>query len=247
MMVLLTIGVNGVTAGRPGVAAEATEGLALAGEAGLPNAVSIHRAVLAWVAAVKGEDERCRAYAAEVAASARPAGAALAGSIAEWGLALLDLGAGRLDETVARLSALREAPPGLIHPLFVLLSAADLVEACVRSGRDEEAAGAYAVLEGFARPGAPAWALALAARCRALLGRDAEAAFAEALRAALAPLRSGAHAAAVRRAPAAAAQACRCACAPARGARELRGARRRALGRARPRRAARDRRDRAQA
>ena len=182
MMVLLTIGVNGVTAGRPGVAAEATEGLALAGEAGLPNAVSIHRAVLAWVAAVKGEDERCRAYAADVAASARPAGAALAGSIAEWGLALLDLGAGRLDETVARLSALREAPPGLIHPLFVLLSAADLVEACVRSGRDEAAAGAFAVLEGFARPGAPAWALALAARCRALLGRDAEAAFAEALR-----------------------------------------------------------------
>ncbi len=64
----------------------------------------------------------------------------------------------------------------------MLLSAADLVEACVRSGRDAEAAAAYAVLEGFARPGAPAWALAQAARCRALLGRDAEREFAEALR-----------------------------------------------------------------
>jgi DNA-binding CsgD family transcriptional regulator len=61
----------------------------------------------------------------------------------------------------------------------------DLVEASVRAGRETQAATAVTAFEGFAEPGAPTWALALAARCRALLCEDAvdaEREFSDALR-----------------------------------------------------------------
>ena len=91
----------------------------------------------------------------------------------EWGLALLDLSRGRPDETIARLLALAAAASR--HPLIVLMSSPDLVEACVRAGR-EHGRAAYGALEAFAQPDGPAWAQALAARCRALLAHDASAA-----------------------------------------------------------------------
>jgi DNA-binding NarL/FixJ family response regulator len=182
--VLVTFTVSGWIANRYGVAAEAAEGLGLARESGLANAANLHLASLAWLAAVKGRDEECRAYAAEVGESARARHHGLANSIAEWGIALLDLGIGRPDAAVARLAALSTAPLGVGHPYFALNSAPDLVEACVRTGHDEAARTAFALLEGFAHPGAPAWALALAARCRGLLARDSvgESEFTEALR-----------------------------------------------------------------
>jgi DNA-binding CsgD family transcriptional regulator len=174
----------GLLEGRHSVAAEASEGLRLAREAGLTNVVSLHLAVLAWFAAAKGDDGACRAYAAEVSGLAPRTGAGFANAIAEWGLALLDLSGGRADEAVTRLDGVRAAPPGLGHPQIVVLSTADLVEACVRTGREADARTAYALLEVVAAPGAPAWTLALAARCRALLAEDgsAEREFAEALR-----------------------------------------------------------------
>jgi ATP/maltotriose-dependent transcriptional regulator MalT len=97
---------------------------------------------------------------------------------------MLDLSAGRPDATVARLVALSSAAPGIGHPYFVLMSAPDLVEACVRAERDQMAGDAATLFESFARPGAPKWTLALAARCRAMLsgGETAEREFAEALR-----------------------------------------------------------------
>jgi DNA-binding NarL/FixJ family response regulator len=180
---LLAVAVAGVLAGRFSVAPAAAEGLQLAREAGLTGVASLHLAILVWLAGARGDDDECRAAAAEMAQS-EATDNALANSIAEWGLALLDLSRGRAEETIARIAALGVVAPGVSHPLVVLTSSPDLVEACARSGRHEQARAAYAVLEGFARSGAPSWALALAARCRALLSQDAEAdrAFAQALR-----------------------------------------------------------------
>jgi DNA-binding CsgD family transcriptional regulator len=183
-VVLESLGVQGFLAGRFALAAEAAgEGLALARESGLPNAASLHRASLAWLAAVQGHEDECRSHAGEVSDATLPTGASIANSIAVWALALLDLGLGRPDDAVGRLQSLSTAPPGIGHPFYVLNSAPDLVEACVRTGRGEAAARAFGVLEDFAKPGAPPWALALAARCRALLsdGVDAAAEFEHAL------------------------------------------------------------------
>ena len=175
---------SAMLAGRYEIEAEAAEGLRLAREAGLSNAATAHLAALAWLAGLRGRDRDCRAYAAEAVAAARTSGLANANTAAEWGLALLDLGNGRLEDAADRLARLRGAPRGAAHPLLVLTSTPDLVEAGVRGGRDEDARMAFAPLDAFAGTGAPPWTLALAARCRGLLSRgdEAERWFLEALR-----------------------------------------------------------------
>ena len=163
--VLLSYVLMGLLAGRFDVAAEAAEGLTLAREAGLPNAASTHLAMLAWFAAQRGEEGECRGSAATAIELARPSGGAFASSIAEWGVGLLELSSGRAAEAVTRLLSV----PSEGHPYFGLMSAPDLVEACVLAGREDDARAAAAAFDGFAQPGAPTWALALSARCRALL------------------------------------------------------------------------------
>jgi DNA-binding NarL/FixJ family response regulator len=183
VFVLETVVNSAMLAGRYNVEAEATEGLTLANEAGLTNAATSHHAALAWIAGLQGRGDDCRAHAVEAANSAYSNSLANAYSAAEWGLALLDLGGGKPSEAMTRLLALHDAPHGLAHPLLVLTSTPDLVEACVRAGESERGAASFAALEGFARPEAPAWIRALAARCRGLLshGTDPEGWFHEAL------------------------------------------------------------------
>lgn len=174
---------DGMIEGRHAVAAEAAEGLELARDARLRNPTSIFLAVLAWLAAVRGQNEECRAFAAEASESAQATGNALASSIAKWARSLLDLTRGRPKETLTHLAAVREGP-GVGHPYIALLSTPDLVEASVRTGLRKHARAAFAALERFAQPGAPPWSRALAARCRALLaqGEEAEGEFVDALR-----------------------------------------------------------------
>jgi DNA-binding CsgD family transcriptional regulator len=168
--------VQGFLGGRFDVIIQATEGLELAREAGLPNAELLYMASLTWLAAVRGGTSDLRDEAARMSATARRNGHALAWSIVEWAVALHDLVDGRLAESAARLEALRTAPAGSRHPFYVISSAPDLVEASVRNGDVATASTAYAALHEFAMaPGAPEWSLALAARCRALLGGPADA------------------------------------------------------------------------
>ena len=178
---LLTYVLMGLFAGRLEVAAEAAEGLTLAREAGLPNAESKHLAMLSWFAAVRGEEDRCRASADAARRLARASGGAFANAMAEWGLGLLDLSRCRDEQAAAHLEVVRDPAPGVGHPYFAPLSAPDLVEALVLSGSIDRAREAFAPFEGFAQAGAPRWALALCARCRALLAEDPEPLFAEAL------------------------------------------------------------------
>ena len=181
----MIVALEGIFAGRCALAAEAMEGFKLASDAGLRNTASVLLAELAWFAAVKGQDDECRAYAAQVTKEAGETRMAIANTIARWGLALVDLVRGRPEVAAAQLEELRAAPPGVCQPHIALMFMPDLVEACVRAGFDEQARVACAAFESFAEPGAPTWALALAARCRALLSEDAddiEREFTEALR-----------------------------------------------------------------
>ncbi len=165
------------------VAAEATEGLRLAREVGLKNPLMFHLAALGVMAGLNGDDDVCRANAAEVSRTISASGMANANSLAQWGVALLDLARGSPDKTVTRLEAMRAAPLGESHPFGVLIETPDLVEAYVQTGRRDEADAAFAPLKAFAAGDAPAWGRAMAARCRALLadGDEAERAFEDAL------------------------------------------------------------------
>ena len=65
--------------------------------------------------------------------------------------------------------ALAAARRGESHPIVGVFSAADLVEAAVRTGREAEARGALARLAAWAAHPGSGWGRALVARCHGLL------------------------------------------------------------------------------
>lgn len=162
------------------------EGIPLAEELGMTNETAVLRSIGAWLAAVHGDEDGCRAQAAEVEAvlAGRHPGAA---ALAAWGPGLLDLAAGRFDAALDRLEAVYGGPARRDLPMRAV---ADLVEAAVRAGHPDRARGPAAELEHWAVHVATPTARSLALRSRALLdedGADPEGPLAEAVELAASP------------------------------------------------------------
>ena len=168
----------------PAAYANAHDGLALAEETGWRTQLPHSLTALATIEAAMGRAESCREHAAQAVALGRQAGVAIIEAHAAIALALLELGTGdavaaaRHLEFVAGFAADHE----LGDP--VLLNwAGDLAEALGRSGDRERARAVGELVAAEAdRTGRPTES-AVAARCRALLAGDdeaAEEAFAEA-------------------------------------------------------------------
>lgn len=137
---------------------------------------------LAYLAALAGDDERCHGNAkrAELDADA-PVGSSGGTMWAQYALALLDLGHGRLQDAYDRLQAMLHGP--MRHHSAVQRCVPDLVEAAVRLGRPDTVVDAMAHYLRWARVTAQPWVDALVARCQALLasGVQAEHNFVQAL------------------------------------------------------------------
>lgn len=147
--------------------ASATEALRIAEDIGQPSRVAHAEALLAYLAAVAGDEERCRRLA-EPNLQRFPAHAnALVAAWCEWALALLDLGRGRYQAVLDRLEAATRGP--IVHVGPAMHFAADQVEAAARLGRPERAAGPLARLERWAAAVRLPWEDGLVLRCRALL------------------------------------------------------------------------------
>lgn len=171
----------------------ATEGLRLAQDTGQPVREAGLYSMLALLAAVAGDEPRCRELAASALRQFAAEEVANVSTMAEWALALLDLGLGRYGAALDRFEMTATGP--LRHYIQPILFAPDQIEAAVRSGA---AAGATAsaaashadrAAEPLARFAAWAdatgqpWARAVLHRCRALAGDgDADGHFREALR-----------------------------------------------------------------
>jgi DNA-binding CsgD family transcriptional regulator len=149
-------------------ALHAEEGLRLATDAGLTNSICFHRAILAWVTAIRGDRDRCSAFAEQATDTAMNHGLAPHISVARWALGLLHLGLGEWDQAASLLESVTSVGPGTGHPWVALRALPDLVEAAVRTGRRDVAEGATSRLTAYAREDAPGWAKALAVRCQAL-------------------------------------------------------------------------------
>lgn len=164
-------------AGRlPAAVADATEGLQLARDLGQQAPASVCHAVLAWVAAVRGQEPACREHAGAALANAAERRATPAAGIAMAALGLLELGKGRAEQALSSLLGLYTADGCTSHPLVLLITTGDLLEAAVLAGRPPSAEpavrAAHDRFQRWAHAIGQPWALAVAARCRALLAAE---------------------------------------------------------------------------
>ncbi|MGW4021867.1 helix-turn-helix transcriptional regulator [Streptomyces sp. NPDC005009] len=153
---------------------EATEALHIAQELGHRQWIAEISGVLAYLAAVTGDERHCHAFADDALAAPEPDAAPPGMSWAHWALALLDLGHARWESARTRLTALHTGP--VSHQLPGLRSIPDLVEAAVRLGRPADAREPLARLTDWAHDAAQPWIDAHVQRCRALLAPEADAA-----------------------------------------------------------------------
>ncbi|MEV6964194.1 AAA family ATPase [Hamadaea sp. NPDC051192] len=151
------------------------EGLQLALDTGQPHAATGLRGQLAWLAAVEGDEERCRPLAEAALAFAVSHNAPAVALLPIWALAMLDLTQGRDQAALDRLQA---RPAGSSH--FGTRFVVDEVEAAVRLGTPDRVRESMELAERWTDLSGEAWANALMARCHGLL-RDSEEDFARAL------------------------------------------------------------------
>src|SRR5215831_5556911 len=152
--------------------ATAEEGLRIAADTGQATVTGELAARAAYLAAVTGDDEACRARAAQVRELS--AGVqTLAPAVADCALALLDLGYARYQATLDRMRAATTGPGRHSHHL--LYAYPDHVEAAVRVGRPDLADGPLAKFSAWAGAIGQRWATAVAARCAALTADDSDA------------------------------------------------------------------------
>ncbi|WP_272895284.1 LuxR family transcriptional regulator [Nonomuraea sp. MG754425] len=156
------------------------EGLRVARHTGQPHFAGHLTGLLACVAAIEGDQERCTALTEDV----------LAGGVSERGIegvyarALLDLGHGRHEAVLRRLTQIPEALTGHHPAIDHSLGTATLVEAAVRQGRPDLATAPLDRLRQWAQATGRPWTLAVAARCQAQLadGEEAERRYEHAVR-----------------------------------------------------------------
>ncbi|MFQ5426818.1 MAG: hypothetical protein ACE5EV_07035, partial [Gaiellales bacterium] len=157
-----------------GAYASASEGLRLADETKQASGLSLSLVSLARVEAARGLEADCREHTArafELAGFGVPLPVVYAASCR----ALLELGLGRADAAIAHLEQIAHNAPryGLDDP-SVVQWAPDLIEAYVRTGRNDDAQKALEILTAQATSAERTWALGAAARCRGLLADDDE-------------------------------------------------------------------------
>ncbi|WP_219502873.1 helix-turn-helix transcriptional regulator [Nonomuraea ceibae] len=153
--------------------AAATTALRLAENTGQHQWAALNTGLLAYLAAVEGDEDGHRGLTADVARS--PAVPMQGAMWADWARALLDLGQGRAEAALGRLEALADGP-GWYH-VSAIRCVPDLVEAAVRSGEPDRARPALARYLRLDQRH-------LVERCLALLaGDDAEAHYLAALEA----------------------------------------------------------------
>ncbi|MFH8387803.1 AAA family ATPase [Kitasatospora sp. NPDC018058] len=151
--------------------ANGEEGLALAEETGQEGAACHLRVLLAWMAALRGQSERCRELVRQGLAGAAEHRIASAAAIAHWALGLLALGEGRPEDAVELLERVVLPNDAASHFMLAAAVLPDLVEASVRAGRQQAAEEHLCRYEQWRIGPEHRHFQALLDRCRALVRR----------------------------------------------------------------------------
>ncbi|MEV8593830.1 AAA family ATPase [Streptomyces sp. NPDC052012] len=145
--------------------ASVAEAVEIARDTGLRQRVAWLGGVPARIAAIEGDEQRCRSLTQDVPDVGRVAG--------ESALSLLELAQGDYEAALARLEAVAGPGPRR-HTAMTLAAVADQVEAAVRLGDHKRAEGPMRAFEAWAQAGGQPWARAVAHRCRALVDSGEE-------------------------------------------------------------------------
>jgi DNA-binding CsgD family transcriptional regulator len=151
-----------------------TEAISLAREFGQTTELAASSAGLAWLLARQGRDDDTRRYAAEAERLGAIHQVNLARIWAGHALGDLELGLGQVEAAVGTYSDLHDLLRRLRVKDVDLSPAPELVECLIRTGRVEEARGLADDYQEQALAKGQPWALARAARVRALLCPVAE-------------------------------------------------------------------------
>ncbi|MGW6447366.1 helix-turn-helix transcriptional regulator [Lentzea sp. NPDC055074] len=146
------------------------EAVALGTEFGLDVEVAVLRSASVWLAAVTGEEERCRELAAEVL-PVLEGRHAVGTALVRWGLGLLDLAAGRYG---AAFEALHAVCTGPARYDFLIRAVPDLVEAAVRDGDPDRVTEHVKAFDHWAAHVDSPVSTALSHRCHAMLDDSEE-------------------------------------------------------------------------
>ncbi len=169
---------DAVAGALPDAESAADEAMRLGRDLGYEQMTAQPLAVLAWIAAVRGEEERCRELVERANELAAPRQMALAPAIGTWALAELELGAGRWEQALLHFQELRDVRLGFGHPSYTMLSVPGLVEAASRAGRREAGQEPAAALAAWAEHTGSVFGATRVARCNALLAETPEEAIA---------------------------------------------------------------------
>lgn len=166
-------------------ASEATswEGVRAAGSSGQDNYAGDHMAMLAVLAALRGENELClrRLHGLAVPPGAGKLNRPKAFSL--WALAVLDMLAGRPEDALERLLSIADPMTGQGHVVVQTMAIPWLVEAASQAGVGERVRPALRLFHLWASSTGDPTRCALSARCHALLApRGDDGYFMEALR-----------------------------------------------------------------
>jgi DNA-binding CsgD family transcriptional regulator len=149
----------------PAAAARLDEGLELARASGQHQITAHLVALQGMLAALRGDEERCRARTAEALEQASARGLVHVASCATWALAILELSLGRPDAALAHARALPVTAG-------IEWDALDRIEAAVRWGDAGLARAWLEAFEPWAEASAAPWGKAVALHGRALLAPD---------------------------------------------------------------------------
>jgi DNA-binding CsgD family transcriptional regulator len=152
--------------------ASAEEGLRIAADTGQAALTRYLTVTMAQLAAVTGDEEACRARAAQVRKLSASAWAESFAGV-DCALVALDLGSAQYQSALDRMQEVSAGPAR--HAPFLPYAYPDHVEAAVRSGRPDLAAGPLARFSAWATAIGQPWATAVAARCAALAAGDPDA------------------------------------------------------------------------
>ncbi len=150
--------------------AHALEGLRLAGDLELDSGIAL--ATLSTLYAYRGAEAECRGHAAQAHELATRRRLRMVDAGGQWGIGLLELGAGRPTDALVALLSVASSTEG--HPGILRWATPDLVEAAVRAREPDLCLPALARLEAWAAASGLPIPNAALSRCRGLLSTGEE-------------------------------------------------------------------------